>query len=121
MQIFAHYTSRFVPIAKEFLCVICSFSTANNLSIPTSEPNLFDGFLPLGSQSVCYVCRYHPSLFHSGVFELARQPYVLDCFALGSFFKMFFENLRAANSNINNTVIVFISFEYSAFKLFSGL
>src|SRR6056300_1228431 len=41
-------TSRFVPIAKEFLCVMCSFSTANNLSIPTSEPNLFDGFLPWG-------------------------------------------------------------------------
>ena len=51
-------TSRFVPIAKEFLCVMCSFSTANNLSIPTCEPNLFDGFLPLGSRSVCYVCSY---------------------------------------------------------------
>ena len=48
-----HYTSRFVPIAKEFLCVMCSFSTANMLSISTSEPDLFGGFHTLVCQSIC--------------------------------------------------------------------
>ena len=48
-----HYTSRFVPVAKEFLCVMCSFSTDSNQSISTSEPNLFGGFRTLVRQSIC--------------------------------------------------------------------
>ena len=87
-RIFLKYTlHRKLPLAsflllKSFYVLCLCFSTANMLSPSTCEPNLFDGFLPLGSRSTCYVCSDQGYFFHSGISKLARQPYVLDCFAL---------------------------------------
>ena len=64
VQINAHNTSRLVPSAKEFLCVMCSFSIANKQSIPTK---LEWSWLTYISPLVCYVCSCHGCFFHSGI------------------------------------------------------
>jgi hypothetical protein len=64
-----HYTSRFVPSAKEFLCVICSFSTANIPSMPIKHPTT-------GCRSACYVCSYTDA-FSTAVF--LNWPANLKC------------------------------------------
>ena len=67
-------TSRFVPIAKEFLCVMCSFFDSQQSVYANQTPYYR---MPLSMLRVLL----YGSLFHSGIFDLARQPYVLDCFA----------------------------------------
>ena len=78
-------TSLSLPVASflciRFLCTMCSFSTANSLSPSISSPIcLMASTLWCVDQRVRVLL--YGSFFHSGIFELARQPYVLDCFAL---------------------------------------
>ena len=84
-RIFTKYTLyRIIPVASflciRFLCVMCSFSTANNLSTSTSSPICL-----MASALWCVDQRVRVSFsgdfFLSGISKLARQPYVLDCFA----------------------------------------
>jgi hypothetical protein len=63
-------TSRFVPSAKEFLCVMCSFSTANNLSISIKRSTT-------ERRSICYVCSYFSDAFSTAV--LLNWPANLKC------------------------------------------
>ena len=87
-RIFLKYTlHRIIPVASflciRFLCVMCSFSTANSLSTSTSSPiGLMASTLWCVDQRV--TCAPLGCFFHSGICKLARQPYVLDCFACSS-------------------------------------
>ncbi len=68
-------TRCFVPVLTVFESNMCLLAVSIQ-PIPTSEPNLFDGFLPLGSRSVCYVCFYTRAFSTA---ELFNWPANLMC------------------------------------------